>query len=87
MNWVVLFLSWKFSAHEKLKKLDCSLWCTQEMVEARVEGESANNQEHKSFWHNLEFISELLEANLIVKTSFLFLDGFFQWGFIYAIRW
>lgn len=57
------------------------------MVEAGVEGESANNQEHKSFWHNLEFISERLEANLILKTSFPFLDAFFQLGFIYAIRW
>lgn len=54
------------------------------MVEAGVEGESANNQEHNSFRHNLELISVPLEANLI--NILFFLDGFFQWRFIYVIR-
>jgi len=40
----------------------------------------------QSFWLNLYFSLDLLEANLILKTSFSFSEGFFQWRFIYAIR-
>lgn len=53
--------------------------------EETMKKKSASHQ-HNSFWQNWDFNLRVLEANLILKTSFPFLKGFFQWGFIYASR-